>query len=303
MMSNEAFLPQRTAQGRILNAMSVDIEEYFQVGAFEQCIDPAQWDHFASRVDYNTRLVLDLYQEAGVKATFFTLGWVAQRQPDLIKTIVAQGHELASHGYKHDRVHTLTPAQFAADIDLTKAILEDISGQEIIGYRAPSFSIGARQRWALEILAQKNYAYSSSVYPIAHDHYGWPDAPRFAFKPFVDSPLIEIPVTTVRAFGRTFAAGGGGFFRLLPYALSKWAINQVNHAEHASAIFYFHPWEVDPDQPIQNNAPLKSRLRHYTNLAKMASKLRNVLQDFAWGRVDQVFLTAPTPSPMTHSAS
>jgi polysaccharide deacetylase family protein (PEP-CTERM system associated) len=289
-MRAERTTMRRSVDGRVVNAMSVDIEEYFQVGAFETCIDPANWDSLASRVDYNTRLVMDLYAQAGVKATFFTLGWVAERQPALIRDIVAAGHELASHGYKHDRVHTLERKSFRADLDRTKKILEDLGGVPIRGYRAPSFSIGERQRWALETLAEAGYAYSSSVYPIAHDHYGWPDFPRFAHRPLPDSPLIEIPVTTIKAFGRTFAAGGGGFFRLLPYALSRWAIEKINRTEGAPAIFYFHPWEVDAEQPFQAQAPLKSKLRHYTNLQHMAGKLARVLEDFAWDRVDRVYL-------------
>jgi polysaccharide deacetylase family protein (PEP-CTERM system associated) len=261
-----ALLPARRASdGRIVNAMSVDVEEYFQVGAFEQTIKRDNWAQLESRVAYNTGLVLDLFAEKGVKSTFFTLGWVAERQPELIRRIVAEGHELASHGYQHDRVHTLTQEQFAADLIKTKRILEDIGGVEVVGYRAPSFSIGERNRWALDTLAQQGYRYSSSVYPIAHDHYGWPSAPRRAFRPVAGSPLIEIPVTTVRTMGKVWPCGGGGFFRLLPYSLSRWTIAKVNTQENQSAIFYFHPWEVDADQPVQRSAPLKSRMRHYVN--------------------------------------
>ncbi len=286
-----ATLPaQRAADGRIINAMSVDVEEYFQVGAFESTIRRGQWPDLESRVAYNTGLVLDLFAAKKVKSTFFTLGWVAERQPALIRRIVDEGHELASHGYEHDRVHTLTPEQFAADLVKTKKILEDIGGVPVIGYRAPSFSIGERNRWALETLAAQGYRYSSSVYPIAHDHYGWPAAPRRAFLPVADSPLIEIPVTTVRAFGKVWPCGGGGFFRLLPYSLSRWTISRVNEQEAQSAIFYFHPWEVDPGQPVQSAAPLKSRLRHYVNLDRMLGKISNILDDFVWDRVDHVFL-------------
>jgi polysaccharide deacetylase family protein (PEP-CTERM system associated) len=292
-----ATLPARRApDGRIVNAMSVDVEEYFQVGAFEDSIKRSNWSQMESRVAYNTGLVLDLFAQKGVKSTFFTLGWVAERQPDLIRRIVAEGHELASHGYEHDRVHTLTPAQFADDLIRTKKILEDIGGVEVIGYRAPSFSIGERNLWALETLAAQGYRYSSSVYPIAHDHYGWPSAPRRAFLPVAGSPLIEIPVTTVRALGKVWPCGGGGFFRLLPYSLSRWTIAQVNMAEKQSAIFYFHPWEVDADQPKQPQAPLKSRMRHYVNLNKMLGKISHVLDDFVWDRVDNVFLTPESAS-------
>jgi polysaccharide deacetylase family protein (PEP-CTERM system associated) len=292
-----ATLPARRApDGRIVNAMSVDVEEYFQVGAFEDSIKRSNWSQMESRVAYNTGLVLDLFAEKGVKSTFFTLGWVAERQPALIRRIVAEGHELASHGYGHDRVHTLTPVQFADDLVRTKKILEDIGGAEVIGYRAPSFSIGERNLWALDTLAAQGYRYSSSVYPIAHDHYGWPSAPRRAFLPVAGSPMIEIPVTTVRALGKIWPCGGGGFFRLLPYSLSRWTISQVNTHENQSAIFYFHPWEVDAHQPMQAQAPLKSRMRHYVNLNKMLGKISHVLDDFVWDRVDNVFLTPESAS-------
>jgi len=278
------------ANGPIVNAMSVDIEEYFQVGAFERVIAPADWGRLASRVSESTRRVLDLYAAHNVKATFFTLGWVAERHPDLIRAIVAAGHELASHGYDHARVHTLTPQAFAADLRKTRAILEDAGGVAVRGYRAPSFSIGKANLWALDVLAEQGYAYSSSVYPIVHDHYGWPEASRFAFRPVAGSPMIEIPVTTVRAFGRTTPCGGGGYFRLLPYALSRLAMQRVNDSDRQPCIFYFHPWEVDPGQPRVAGASLKSRLRHYTNLDRMHDKLARVLRDFRWDRMDRVFL-------------
>ena len=273
-----------------INAMSVDIEEYFQVGAFEHTIDRRGWDGYASRVERNTQTVLDLYAEAGVKATFFTLGWVAERHPALVRRIVAEGHELASHGYAHDRVHDMTPDAFRDDLRKTKAILEDLGGVEIRGYRAPSFSIGKANGWALQLLADEGYAYSSSVAPFGTDHYGWPGFPRFAHRPVAGSPMIEVPVTTARLGGRTLAAGGGGFFRMLPYAFSRWAITQVNRRDGRPAVFYFHPWEVDPGQPRVAGAPLKSRLRHYTNLDIMADKLRRVLADFRWDRMDRVYL-------------
>ncbi len=291
-MKADALKARRHADGRIINAMSVDVEEYFQVGAFETTIKRDQWMSIDSRVDYNTNIVLDLFARKQVKSTFFTLGWVAERQPQLIRRIIAEGHELASHGYAHDRVSALTAEQFAGDLLKTKAILENASGVAIKGYRAPSFSIGERNRWALDILAEQGYHYSSSVYPIAHDHYGWPSAPRWAFRPLATSSMIEIPVTTVKLLGKTRAAGGGGFFRLLPYWFSRWAIEQVNTQHQQSSIFYFHPWEVDARQPRQQDAPLKSKLRHYTNLDRMERKLSRVLDDFHWDRVDAVFLEA-----------
>jgi polysaccharide deacetylase family protein (PEP-CTERM system associated) len=291
-MKADLVPPRRHADGRIINAMSVDVEEYFQVGAFESTIRKEDWSNLPSRVAYNTNIVLDLFAEKNVKSTFFTLGWVAERNPDLIQRIVREGHEIASHGYDHDRVHQLTRDSFFKDLERTKKILEDKSGQPVIGYRAPSFSIGKQNLWALNVLAELGYAYSSSVYPIAHDHYGWPEASRWAFRPISASRMIEIPVTTVNMLGKTRAAGGGGFFRLLPYALSRWCLSQVNDKEKQAGIFYFHPWEVDADQPYQANAPIKSKLRHYTNLKVMRSKVSRVLDDFHWDRVDRVFLGA-----------
>ena len=275
----------------IVNAMSVDIEEYFQVGAFERTISRGDWDAIASRVVSNTSRVIDLYGESDTKATFFILGWVAERHPDLIRRIVDGGHEVASHGYGHDRVTTFTPEQFKSDLQHTKALLEAASGVAVRGYRAPSFSICKDNAWALQVLADEGYAYSSSVAPFGTDHYGWPGFPRFAHRPVAGSDMIEVPVTTARIAGRLIAAGGGGFFRLLPYGLARWAIRQVN-TDQQPAVFYFHPWEVDPDQPRVVGAPLKSKVRHYTNLHIMQDKLRRVLTDFRWDRLDRVYLGA-----------
>ncbi|QNG44071.1 XrtA system polysaccharide deacetylase [Sphingobium yanoikuyae] len=268
------------------NALSVDVEDWFQVGAFERTIDRSDWEGLTHRVERNTDAVLDLFAQAGVTATFFTLGWVAERYPALMRRIAEAGHEVASHGYDHARVFTFTPEQFRADLRKSRAILEDASGQKVSGYRAPSFSIDPRTPWAHPILAEEGYAYSSSVAPIRHDHYGWPDSPRFAWKPVAGSDLLELPVTTAKLGQRTLAAGGGGFFRLLPYGFSRWAIRQVNGQAQRPAIIYFHPWEIDPDQPRVAGAPLRSRVRHYTNLSGMAAKLRRLTQDFAWTRVD-----------------
>ena len=269
----------------IVNGLSVDVEDWFQVGAFEHTIAREDWDGLELRVGDNVARILDLFDEAGVKATFFTLGWIAERNHAAMRAIVDRGHELASHGYDHARVFTLSRTEFAEDLAKSRAILEDAAGQAITGYRAPSFSIDARNRWAHEVLAEHGYAYSSSVAPIVHDHYGWRDAPRFAFDPVPGSELVEIPVTTAILRGKRLAAGGGGFFRVLPYGFSRWAIRQVN-AEGRPAVFYFHPWEVDPGQPRVAGAPLRSRLRHYTNLSRMAGKLSDLLGDFAWGRMD-----------------
>ena len=269
----------------IVNGLSVDVEDWFQVGAFEHTIAREDWDGLELRVGDNVARILDLFDEAGVKATFFTLGWIAERNRAAMRAIVDRGHELASHGYDHARVFTLSRTEFAEDLAKSRAILEDAAGQAITGYRAPSFSIDARNRWAHEVLAEHGYAYSSSVAPIVHDHYGWRDAPRFAFDPVPGSELVEIPVTTAILRGKRLAAGGGGVFRVLPYGFSRWAIRQVN-AEGRPAVFYFHPWEVDPGQPRVAGAPLRSRLRHYTNLSRMAGKLSDLLGDFAWGRMD-----------------
>ena len=270
------------------NALSVDVEDWFQVGAFERVIDRAAWETLPRRVEANTDAVLALFDEAGVKATFFTLGWVAERHPALIRRIAEAGHEIASHGLDHQRVFTMDAPAFRADIARARKALEDASGRRVTGYRAPSFSIDARTPWAHEVLAEEGYAYSSSVAPVAHDHYGWRDSPRFAWRPIPGAELIELPVTTVDVAGRRMAAGGGGFFRLLPYAFSNWAVGRVNRAEARPAIFYFHPWEIDPAQPRVADASLKSKLRHYTNLSIMRPKLLKLLRAHAWARTDEI---------------
>ena len=270
------------------NALSVDVEDWFQVGAFEKVIDRGAWETLPRRVELNTDRVLALFDEADVKATFFTLGWVAERHPALIRRIAEAGHELASHGWDHRRVFTMDAAAFRADLDRAYKAIADASGQEPRGYRAPSFSIDARTPWAHPVLAERGYAYSSSVAPVRHDHYGWREAPRFAWRPVAGSALIELPVTTVALAGRRFAAGGGGFFRLLPYGFSSWAIRRVNRDEDRPAIFYFHPWEMDPEQPRVPDASARSKIRHYTNLEVMESKLLKLLRDHDWGRTDEV---------------
>lgn len=272
----------------VLNALSVDVEDWFHVGAFERTISRSSWDGLTHRVERNTDAVLALFAEAGVSATFFTLGWVAERYPALMQRIADAGHEVASHGYDHARVFTLSPEAFRADLRRSRALLEDASGQRVVGYRAPSFSIDQRTPWAHAVLAEEGYRYSSSVAPIRHDHYGWPESPRFAWRPVAGSDLLELPVTTAEFGGRRLAAGGGGFFRLLPYGFSRWAVRQVNGRERRPAIIYFHPWEIDPDQPRVAGAPLRSRLRHYSNLSVMADKLRRLTRDFAWTRVDAI---------------
>jgi polysaccharide deacetylase family protein (PEP-CTERM system associated) len=270
------------------NAMSVDVEEHFQVAAFEQQIGRRSWEDHPSRVADNTHRVLDLFAEHGVKATFFVLGWVAERHPALVSRIVGAGHELASHGYDHTRVICMDHRKFREDVVSTKAILEDTGGIRVNGYRAPSYSIGASNLWALDVLQETGHIYSSSIYPIRHDLYGMPEAPRFAFR-LRPGAILELPVTTVEWMGAKLPAGGGGYFRLLPYGLYSRALRRVNGHDRQPAIFYFHPWEVDPRQPRIAGASIRSRFRHYTNLDSMTGRLARLLCDFQWGRMDEVF--------------
>ncbi|MCU0840249.1 MAG: DUF3473 domain-containing protein [Thiobacillaceae bacterium] len=271
------------------NVMTVDVEDYFQVAAFAPNIRREDWGSWPCRVEANLERILALFDSRGVKATFFTLGWVAERYPGVPRAIVDNGHELASHGYGHERASDLTPAAFRADIDRSKKLLEDLGGVPVRGYRAPSFSIGAANLWALDELAEAGYRYSSSIYPIAHDHYGMPEAPRFPYRPERCPALLEVPPTTVSLMGRNLPAAGGGYFRLLPYGISRSLIRRVNEAEGRPCMFYFHPWEIDPDQPRVPGASAKSRFRHYVNLHRMEGKLDRLLGDFRWGRADQVY--------------
>lgn len=275
---------------RIRNAMTCDVEDYFQVSAFAPYIDRASWPTRECRVEANMERILAIFERHGVSATFFTLGWIAERYPAMVRKIVAAGHELASHGYGHLRASDQDRAQFDNDIRSSKALLEDIGGQAVLGYRAPSFSIGHANLWALEALQEAGYRYSSSIYPIAHDHYGMPDAPRFAFYPHGPDGLLEVPITTVNMLGRNLPAGGGGYFRLLPYALSRWMMQKVNREDRQPALFYFHPWEVDPGQPRPDGLDAKSRFRHYVNIERMESRLEQLARDFAWDRMDRIFL-------------
>lgn len=271
------------------NALTVDVEDYFQVQAFAGTVG-SDWDGYEHRVERNTNRVLDLFAESRVKATFFTLGWVAELYPSLVQRIVRDGHELASHGYRHIRVDDQDPEEFREDIRRTKALLEDLGGQPVHGYRAASFSIGAATPWAHGVLQEEGYRYSSSIYPIKHDLYGMPGAQTTAHTPEGAAGLLEIPISTTEIMGRRIPCGGGGYFRLLPYIWSRWAWRRVNQRDGQPSIFYFHPWELDPDQPRIEGVPLKSRFRHYTNLHIMEAKIRRALQDFSWGRMDEIFL-------------
>lgn len=271
------------------NAMTVDVEDYFQVSAFEKHVSKEDWNRMPQRVEQNTNRILDMFASAGIQATFFTLGWVAERYPILVRRIVDEGHELASHGYEHIRVINQKPEDFLADVTKTKKLLEDIGGKEVVGYRAASYSICKTNMWAFDELLEAGYRYSSSVYPIKHDLYGMPDAPRFEFKPRGEDGIKEIPVTTIKAFGKTLPCGGGGFFRLYPYSVSRWALNHINKKEQQPGMFYFHPWEIDPNQPKQKGLGFKTKFRHYLNLSKMEQRLNFLLRDFQWGRMDEVF--------------
>ena len=272
----------------ITNALTIDVEDYFQVSAFAPHIERSDWDSRECRVERNVDRILALLEEGDTKATFFTLGWIAERYPVLVRRIVEGGHELASHGYGHERVSDLSEVAFFDDIHSAKALLEDIGGVRVQGYRAPSFSIGAGNLWALDTLQRAGYRYSSSIYPIKHDHYGMPDAPRFSHQ--IRDGLIEVPPTTLRMLNRNLPSSGGGYFRLFPYALSRWMLRQVNCQDHAPAVFYFHPWEIDGGQPRIQGIGLKTRFRHYVNINRMEPRLGRLLRDFRWGRMDHIFL-------------
>ena len=272
----------------ITNALTIDVEDYFQVSAFAPYIARSEWGLRECRVERNVDCILEMLADTDTKATFFTLGWIAERYPELVRHIVREGHELASHGYGHERASDQTEAAFFSDIQLAKIVLEDLVDSEVTGYRAPSFSIGSGNLWAFDCLARAGYRYSSSVYPIRHDHYGMPDSPRFAYE--VRPGLMEIPITTLRLFNRNLPSSGGGYFRLLPYALSRWMLSRVNGHENQSGVFYFHPWEIDPGQPRVEGISSKTRFRHYFNIDRMEARLNQLLGDFKWGRMDQIFL-------------
>lgn len=278
----------------ITNALTIDVEDYFQVSAFAPYIARHEWDARECRVERNVERILQLLGDHDTRATFFTLGWVAERYPQLVRRIVDGGHELASHGYGHQRASDLDRGAFVADITRAKGLLEDVSGRVVHGYRAPSFSIDARNLWAFDCLARAGHRYSSSIYPIRHDHYGMPDAPRFAHR--VHADLLEVPATTLRLFERNLPSSGGGYFRLLPYPVSRWMIRRVNAADREAAVFYFHPWEIDPGQPRVAGIDAKTRFRHYVNIGRTERRLAQLLRDFRWDRMDRIFLQRPAPA-------
>ena len=279
--------PDSTA---IVNALSVDVEDYFQVQALADAYDRKDWENCPSRVENNTKALLDIFAESGVKGTFFTLGWIAERHPAIVRAIVEGGHEIASHGYCHIRVDSQTPEEFRADIRRSKKILEDIGGEAVKGYRAATFSVGDRTPWAWTVLEEEGYRYSSSIYPVKRDNYANPNAPRAVYRPADTAALIEIPIATVRIGSKNYPAGGGGYFRFLPYWASRAAIARINRRDQAPAVFYLHPWEVDPGQPRAEGISAKSRFRHYLNLAKTGERLSRLTRDFRWGRMDSIFL-------------
>ena len=268
--------------------MSVDVEDYFQVSAFRPYIDPQDWGRYPLRVERNIGRILEIFAEAGVKGTFFWLGWVAERLPGLVRQVADAGHEIASHGWRHVRIYEQQPAEFRADVSQTKALLEDLAGQQIIGYRVASFSLDSDSLWALEVLREVGYHYSSSINPVRHDHYGMPSAPRFPFR-FDGYALTEIPIATVEVAGLRLPCGGGGFFRLLPYWWSRWALKRIGTGEGRPSMFYFHPWEIDADQPRIDGIDRRAPFRHYVNLAGFEGKLRRLARDFHWAPVREVF--------------
>jgi len=274
-------------QIEIANALTVDVEDYFQVSAFAPHVGRHLWDTMECRVERNIDRLLELFDGREARATFFTLGWIAERYPSMVREIVKRGHELASHGTSHRRASEQSRGEFRTDIEGARKKLEDIGGVAVRGYRAPSFSIGHGNLWAFDCLAEAGYEYSSSIYPVRHDHYGMPDAPRFAHR--LENGLLELPITTTRVMSRNLPAGGGGFFRLLPYRASRWAIERVNRVDRQPAIFYFHPWEIDPNQPRIHGIGAKTRFRHYLNLDRTEARLGRLLSDFHWDRIVRVF--------------
>jgi len=278
-----------------MNALTIDVEDYFQVEAFSTVINPRDCNNYPLRVRENTKKVLDLLDQYETKATFFCLGWVAERCPDLIKEIAAKGHEIASHGYAHQPVYRQSPKTFREDVRKTKQILEDLTGNSVCGYRAPTYSITKKTLWALEILAEEGYQYDASIFPIKHDLYGIPDAPRFSFEVNTLARwdvnrcqrFLEFPATTLRIFNLNIPIAGGGYFRLFPYSFIKKALRYINTKEKQPFIFYLHPWELDPDQPRIKHAPWRSRFRHYVNLDKTKRKFQRLLKDFEFAPISK----------------
>jgi polysaccharide deacetylase family protein (PEP-CTERM system associated) len=280
---------------RVVNAMSVDVEDYFHVSAFDRVVSRASWDSLDSRVAANTCRLLDLFDARALRATFFVLGWIAERHPQLVRDIIDRGHEVASHGYHHQLTYMLTPAQFREDVRAAKASLEDAAGVAVVGFRAPSYSIVTSTLWALDILIEEGYLYDTSIFPIHHDRYGIPGAPRHPHRiERAAGTLIEVPASTVRVGGINLPVAGGGYFRMLPYAWTRWGIKRVNTAERAPVVFYLHPWEIDPEQP-RIAVGTTTRLRHYFGLRRTAGRLKRLLRDFRFDTIRSVLKLAPQP--------
>lgn len=266
------------------NALTVDIEDYYQVSGFESHISFEEWPQHESRVVANTWRILELFHFHQVKATFFVLGWIAEHYPQVVRAIRQEGHEIASHGYRHRLLYNMTREEFLEDTKRSKEILEDLTGVPVVGYRAASYSVIPKTLWALDILHDFGFEYDSSIFPIHHDRYGIPDAPRFPYVHLLSEgrKLLEFPLSTVRLFGRNLPVAGGGYLRLFPYRFIRWGIRHLNETEQAPAIVYLHPWEIDPGQPRIQGSRL-SRFRHYVNLDKTESRLRHLLRDFRFG--------------------
>jgi polysaccharide deacetylase family protein (PEP-CTERM system associated) len=265
----------------MINWLTIDVEDYFQVAAFNDIVKPSSWEGYESRVDNNTSRILDLLDEKQTKATFFVVGWVADRYPQIVRNIADRGHEVGCHSYWHQKIYDLTPQAFKEDTRRAKDVLESILGYPVYGYRAPTYSITEKSLWALDTLEELGFQYDSSIFPVVHDNYGIPKAPRFRYN-LPDHNLVEYPISTVRFANRNIPVSGGGYFRLFPYRLTKYALKRVNETENQPFVFYLHPWEIDPGQPRFNKARWFSRFRHYNNLSATYSRLEMLLDDFSF---------------------
>jgi polysaccharide deacetylase family protein (PEP-CTERM system associated) len=287
----------------VVNAMTIDVEDYFHVSAFDRVLTRDDWPAQKSRVEANTHRLLSLLADHQVRATCFVLGWVAERCPALVRAIAAAGHEVASHGYWHRLVYSQTPEEFRADLQRARAVIEAASGTRLRGYRAPSFSITAQSLWALDVLAEEGYDYDASIFPIRHDRYGMPAAPRHIFRVrCATGDLVEVPGSTVQVAGIKMPVAGGGYFRLLPYAWTRWGIDRLNRVEHQPAVFYLHPWEIDPGQP-RLPADALGRFRHYRNLHRTEGRLRRLLRDFRFAPLCEVLPAQPPPAVLERTPS
>jgi polysaccharide deacetylase family protein (PEP-CTERM system associated) len=273
--------------------MTIDVEDYFHVSAFDGVVPRSRWDTLESRVCANTDRVLSIFDDARVRGTFFVLGWVAVRYPDLVRRIAAQGHEIASHGFAHRLVYDQTLTAFREDVRRAKAVLEDAAATEVHGFRAPSYSITPRSLWAIDILIEAGHTYDASIFPVHHDRYGIPVSARHPYRIQRDAgSVLEVPGSVARILGMNLPVGGGGYFRILPYAWTRWGLDRINRGEGRPAVFYLHPWELDPGQP-RLAAGLLSRFRHYRNLQLTEQRLRRLLEDFTFAPIRQSLLHQP----------